>query len=86
LKLAVTERAWLIVTSHAPVPAHAPDQPANVEHELGVAVSVTAVPASYVAWQVAPQSMPAGLLVTAPAPAPAFETVSWKVCGATCTA
>ena len=44
-----------------------------------MAVSVTAVPLVKLAEQVAPQVIPAGLLVTVPAPAPALETVSAKV-------
>jgi hypothetical protein len=54
------------------VPVHAPDQPANVELLFGAAVSVTMVPLLKLALHVAPQSMPAGLLVTFPAPAPAL--------------
>jgi hypothetical protein len=43
--VAVTERASLIITTHAPVPEHAPDQPVNaLVADTGVAVSVTWVP------------------------------------------
>jgi hypothetical protein len=81
LKVAVTDRAELIVTSHVPVPEHpAPLQPAKTEPGAAVAVSVTTVPSVYCAAHVAPQSMPAGELVTVPVPAPAFVTVSMKVC------
>ena len=45
VKLAVAVRAALIVTTHAPVPLHAPLQPAKVDPAAGVAVRVTAVPA-----------------------------------------
>jgi hypothetical protein len=44
LKVAVTERAWLIVTVQAPVPEQSPLQPAKVEPAVGVGVSVTTVP------------------------------------------
>src|SRR5207247_8723951 len=56
-----------------------PLQPPKVEPAAGAAVSVTAVPLAKLAAQVAPQVMPAGLLVTVPAPVPALETVSVKV-------
>jgi hypothetical protein len=56
---------------------HGPDQLANCEPLAGVAVSVTLVPAGKeLVVQVEPQSMPAGVLVTVPAPFPAGVTVS----------
>jgi len=62
---------------HVPVPAQLPPlQPVNVEPAAGVAVKVTAVPLANVAEQVAPQEIPAGLLVIVPFPVPARETVS----------
>jgi hypothetical protein len=42
--VAVTPCAALIVTWHAPVPAHAPLQPANTEPAPGVGESVTVEP------------------------------------------
>ena len=42
-KVAVTLRAWVIVTEQVPVPVHAPDQPVNVDVGPAVAVSVTLV-------------------------------------------
>jgi hypothetical protein len=45
LKVAVTDWFEFIVTVQLPVPEQAPDHPANVEPEFGVAVSVTTVPA-----------------------------------------
>jgi hypothetical protein len=86
-KLAVTARSPPIVTTHAPVPEHAPLQPAKAEPAAGVAVSVTVPPLAKVPTQVAPQLMPAGLEVTLPDPAPDFETVSAYdgCCGDTCT-
>ena len=45
VKVAVTERASLIVTTQFPVPEHPePDQPLKVDPEVGVAVRVTVVP------------------------------------------
>ena len=75
-KLAVTARAALIVTVQAPVPVQLPLQPVKVEPAPGAAVSVTTVPGVKEAEHVAPQEIPAGLLVTVPLPAPALETVS----------
>jgi hypothetical protein len=63
-----------MVTAHAPVPLHAPLHPANVEPTAGVAVRITGVPAAYVAEHVAPQLIPAGLLVTVPSPVPTLFT------------
>jgi hypothetical protein len=60
---------------HAPVPEQPPpDQPAKVDPEAAVAVSVTLVPTLYEAWQVAPQLIPEGLLVTVPVPVPFLGT------------
>jgi len=67
--------APLIVTTHLPVPEHAPDQPANFERDFGDAVSVTTVPGTKACLQVAPHEIPAGLLVTVPLPVPALATV-----------
>src|SRR5882724_1575093 len=79
-KPAVTEAAALIVTVQGPVPEQPPPlQPLKVELASGVAVKVTAVPLANGAEHAAPQAMPAGLLVTVPAPAPALLTVSAKV-------
>ena len=61
---------------HGPVPEQSPPNPAKVLPASAEAVSVTTVPSSKTAEQVAPQSIPAGLLVTVPLPLPAFETVS----------
>ncbi|RMH01327.1 MAG: hypothetical protein D6699_06920 [Aquificota bacterium] len=52
-----------------------PLHPAKVEPAFGVAVSVTLVPELKLAEQVAPQFMPAGLLVTVPPPVPVLLTV-----------
>ena len=57
------------------VPAQSAPQPANDQSGPGVAVSSTAASRSKLAAQVAPQSMPAGVLVTVPSPA--VWTASW---------
>jgi hypothetical protein len=44
VKVAVTVRAWLIVTWQLPAPLQAPDQPAKVWPLAGMAVSVIRVP------------------------------------------
>src|SRR5213083_245721 len=62
-----------------PVPEQPPPlQPEKVEPAVGVAVKVTAVPLANGAEHVAPQAIPAGLLVTVPAPAPALVSVRVK--------
>ena len=76
LNVAVAEAFALKVMLHEPVPLHAPDHPANVEVELGEALSVTAVPLANVVLHVLPQLIPAGLLVIVPLPAPAPCTVT----------
>src|SRR5439155_26050177 len=77
VKVAVTPCAALIVTEHAPVPEQPPPlQPVNVDPAAGAAVRETDAPVVKGAEHVAPQEMPAGLLVTVPVPVPDFETVS----------
>ena len=44
--VAVTERAWLIVTTHVPVPEQASDQPTKRAPAGVEALSVTTVPSS----------------------------------------
>ncbi|MBU3691662.1 MAG: hypothetical protein FGM38_06425 [Solirubrobacterales bacterium] len=76
-KVAVTDRASLIVTTQLPVPEHpAPDQPVKLEPGAGVAVRVTLVLSLKRASQVEPHSMPAGLEATLPSPLPASWTAS----------
>src|SRR5688572_20068737 len=70
-KMAVTSRTRSIATGHGPVPEQpSPSQPANVDPDAGVAVSVTEVPCGKPAEQSDPQLMPAGSLVTVPLPPP----------------
>ena len=76
---AVTALAASMVTVQVPVPEQPlPDQPPNVELLSAVAVRVTDVPNANAWEQVAPQSIPAGALVTEPVPVPVFLTV--RVC------
>jgi hypothetical protein len=77
-KVAVTLKFELMVTTHEPVPEHAPLQPLNTDPEAGVAARLTEVPEEYVDEQVAPQMMPARELVTVPVPVPAGVTDSVK--------
>src|SRR4029453_5565357 len=68
-KVAVTVVAALSVTVQVPVPEQPPPlQPVKLEPAVGVAVKVTAVPLAYAAEHVAPQEIPAGLLVLLPVP------------------
>ena len=60
----------------ATVPLQAPLQPVKLEPGAATAVSVTLAPFAKSSSQVAPQTMPAGLLVTEPLPVPALTTVS----------
>ena len=65
------------MTAHEPVPEQPePDQPANVEPDVGLAVSVTFVALAKPAEQIVPQLIPVGLEVTMPEPGPASDTVS----------
>ena len=79
-KVAITVVAALSVTVHVPVPEQPPPlQPVKVEPAAGVAVKVTAAPLANAEEHVAPQEIPAGLLVTVPVPAPDLLTVSVTV-------
>jgi hypothetical protein len=76
--------AEVIVTTHAPVPVQAPPQPAKLEPFVGVAASVTRLPASKAASQneeLELQPMPGGELVTLPVPVPPIVTTSKKLTG-----
>src|SRR5207245_9219302 len=65
--------------AHVPVPRLPPPlQPVKTEPAAGLAVSVTVVPLAKLTVQVAPQSIPGGLLVTVPVPMPVVATPSAK--------
>jgi DNA-binding CsgD family transcriptional regulator len=70
-KAAVTPRSPLMDTSHGPVPAHAPDHPANVEPLDGRASTRTTAPWLKPCRQSVGHQIPAGALDTVPAPVPA---------------
>ena len=76
LKVAVTVVAAFTVAAQVALPLHAPLHPAKIEPEAGLAVSVIGVPAATVFVQVVPHAIPAGELVTVPAPVPFFVTDS----------
>src|SRR5207247_2109293 len=80
VKGAVTVVVAFKVTEQVPVPKQPPPlQPVKVEPVAGVAVSVTNVPLSNEAEQVAPQSIPGGSEVTVPLPVPALLLVRLTV-------
>jgi hypothetical protein len=78
LNVAVTEVSLAKVTVQTvEFPVQPPPvKPANVDPEFGAAVSVTAVPLAKLALHVVPQVIPAGELLTDPAPVPAATTLS----------
>src|SRR3954452_21310792 len=79
VNVAVTARAWSIVTVQPPVPVHAPLQPLKSEPVTGVGVRVTLAASSNEALQVAPHVNAAGELDTDPDPLPLFETVRAQI-------
>jgi len=77
LNVALAARAAVIESVQVvAVPVQAPLQPAKSELPAGAGVKVTMVPLMNEEEQVAPQSMPAGELVTVPLPVPALVTVN----------
>jgi len=76
LNVAVTDVSVVKSTVHVPDPLQPPVHPANVDPVDGAAVSVTLVPLVKFALHVAPQLIPAGLLVTVPVPVPASATLN----------
>ena len=80
-KSAVTDLAEFMLTVQVlPETLSHPLHPPKPESKSGVAVRVTVVPLTYVAEQVLPQLMPAGLEVTVPPPRSVLLTVSVKLC------
>ena len=77
---AVTVDAAVIETTHPPAPLHEPPQPEKIESLVGLAVSTTCVPWSYVAEQDPGQLIAPMCDVTTPVPVPVCWTVSeWVV-------
>jgi hypothetical protein len=72
---AFTVVAALSVTTHVLVPVQPPFHPAKLNVLPGVAVKVIGMPLAKLAEHVVGQSMPLGLLVTVPVPAPDIVTV-----------
>jgi hypothetical protein len=70
-KVAFMVISEVIGTVQLPVPEQPPpDQPSNIEPQLGLAVSLTDVPDANEALQVEPQLMPDGELLTVPEAVP----------------
>ena len=65
-----------MATEQGPLPEQSPPQTAKVEPPDATGMSVTICAAGKVYVQVAPQSMPAGELVTVPVPVPDLATVN----------
>jgi hypothetical protein len=83
-KFAVTDCTEFMVTEQAPVPVHAPPQPANaVPAGSALTESETDLPCTYEALQVPPPEpqfkMPAGALETLPPAGPVEFTVKANV-------
>ena len=68
--VAVTDCTLSMVTTHAPVPVHAPDQPANTDPALAAAFNRTVEFDANGPEHVPGQFIPAGNDVTVPAPVP----------------
>lgn len=76
-KFAPTDCGEFIVTVHGSMPVQAGEfHPTNPEPAAGFAVNVTWVPPLKLKTQVAPQSIPGGVLVTVPVPFPEAAIVS----------
>jgi hypothetical protein len=75
VNVAVQFRAPDIVTLPS-LQSASPVQPAKIELPAGVAVIATTAPEENAALHVAPQLIPAGLLVTVPLPLPTLLIVS----------
>jgi hypothetical protein len=70
-----------MTTLHPAAPEHAPDHPVKDEPPSGAAWRSTRVPAANVAEQVLPQSMPAGVDRTEPAPCVVTRSVKVRPSG-----
>jgi hypothetical protein len=80
MNVAVTVLTAFMVTLQAPVPVQSPVQPVKIEPFEVAVVKATTVPEPKFALQVPlEQLIPAGTLVTVPAPVPALVTFSWYV-------
>ncbi len=84
VNVAVTLRAWSIVTLQAPVPLQSPLQPVKVEFKPTLAVRSTEVPCANVSPHVPGQLIAPGLEVTRPLPFPAGVTVSSRCARSNC--
>src|SRR5512133_2153120 len=73
--VAVTDFAASIVTSHAPLPVHAPVHSLNTKPASGVAARVTTLPTAKSKRHEVPHAIPPGALVTVPVPLPPVVTV-----------
>lgn len=75
--MAATSFAADMVSLHVPVPVQPPPvQPMKVLPDVAAAVRVTRDPELNEAWQVEPQEIPDGTLVTVPEPVPVRVTVT----------
>ena len=81
LKVAVTVAFW--VREQGLVPVQSPLHPAKTDPGSGVAVRLTVLPWGNCPLHVARQSIPAGLDVTVPVPAPALMTLTVKFAATT---
>ena len=68
--VAITVVSAFNVTVHAAAPLQPPLQPENVDPDAAAAPRVTLAPAPTVSVHTLPQAIPAGVLVTVPAPVP----------------
>ena len=80
--VAITFCAWLMLIRQLSVPVQAPLHPLKMLPAAGVALSVTLVPLLSLALQVAPQLIPAGLLLIVPEPVPDVAMLSKYMGGA----
>ena len=77
--VAVTAEFAVRVMLHVPVPVHEPLQPLNTDPLAGVAARVMLEPDEAATEHVAPQLIPAGVLVTVPVPPLELVLVTFSV-------